>query len=541
MKRLILQIALVLGALVSCVAQKYATSVILDTDDIQARHKAEIVTILQQKLKERPLQQIYYLYDKSGEQEYTKSALKEEATTTIPSIDVLYIDISYIENKHTLKAKTDTSGKVISLLYQAPIESSIRSKVVHVPSSERTSYIESPYSIKYEQNIKSYKEYYNGKQPNKFKPGNESYKLALSKVKKKYASDLAKFNTRQRELVAQGIYDHIATNTQIAGKKIFTITDQTTNEKGKVELLKTDATLASGLQKGDDVNAYEIITLEGYTAFDYISVGTISEINDSYAMIKPVALVRKKLLKALDEGKQVVFSNNPAAMTRTYGHKTGDKVMVVVAKSCKDCVTPLEKNVLGSPQLGLYDESLNWITDRIKRDYKDEKFIDSDMQALQSSAVGSSYIFKDTKEGVTVTEVETGQVIATSKYRSSAISIVPAVDQEFLDVCTKSFDEPVTIIKTSKIKKDKVKRLWAFSPYGFTAYKYNFVSVSKEIVGEKEIERLEVIATGYPATSGSSPHCSLMELAVNSGEKELLKLINEGADVQIRPFMGKGK
>jgi len=312
--------------------------------------------------------------------------------------------------------------------------------------------------------------------------------------------------------------------------KIWRALDYSFDEKGKLEEFYIDAKLSDNLEIGDVINIYVKRMINDFVYYDYVSDVTVKEVTKDKVRVKPFSLMRKKIAEALEGDTDVVFTRNDR-LIKELNRGGAPYKRVQVISDCADCFTDLVRRMYRGGSTKLIARNFDGPRQHFAEKYKDEKFLDYNMEDFQGKQQGVDFIFESNVAGISATDVKTGRIAFVASKEKSGIGKIlnidgPSVSNLMMDIMDVDFE----IVKILKEKNGKLEKFVAYNPLGF-GRTYNIVKVIEEEVGGRPVNREEIIGKCYIGKVYSD---TLAEVKVAKGKKELYTALQNGEKIRYR-------
>jgi len=188
----------------------------------------------------------------------------------------------------------------------------------------------------------------------------------------------------------------------------------------------------------------------------------------------------------------------------------------------------LENAILRISKIQLIERALNKELDNLRAAYKDEKFMDYDIKKYQDKQIGVKYLLSYEDSNLNITDVATGKLISVDKKQGrrnwlfSGYTNSQAIKMSLLRIS----GESIELLKVVDEKKNKVKRIQVFHPFGFDpGDKLDISVLVEESIGDKKFIRKQYIAKGWVRYDKTSPNFGTIKIN-RKGGKALYKAIH---------------
>lgn len=460
------------------------------------------------------------------------AAYIDDGTKRKPYKKVVYIqNVSHFSDIGAITFKRDTSGRVVGAKYKfnANARSLIKtldlatSEIVHMEVYDATSM--SLYSPP------KWKDYLTS-DPDKFLARDaKKYKEAVLKLKKKSRAEILDILKKDvdRKVKAMPLPRLIAQSTD---DRIFEVTPNP-SFKGK-KLKEVEVILGDlPLKKGEELDIYRQVVLEGATYYEHITDFKVESVGDGTAVAKSNTIFgRKALAKAMQNNEKIIAAPDAVSkFVHQLGYGKKPKVNVTLKKSCNLCSFDRQKSLMDKPCVRLIEReaSLKYFQNILKS----EKYIDYPLDELQGKQLGAEILVTMEENFINGVDIATNREIYSEKNDIGFFNAGIQPDEYLYKILSqyRPDDFSMQIVSILDQKKKKVRRLLIYHPVNMPeGKKFNIVKREKEEVDGEVLYRSVKIGDGRVRKKLST---NLGELKVGKGKKDIKKELDNGTTLYL--------
>lgn len=330
--------------------------------------------------------------------------------------------------------------------------------------------------------------------PSKLQKSNaKEYNKQVAALRKKYDLQIQKEIDIAISKVASKTNIIVTGLKSIRDTRLFKISDfdkTTLDGKKKLKEFVIDAGLADDLQQGEMLDVVCKTQYGDFTTFEKIDFTHVEEANQNSSTCGSSLFSGKKLTNALRDNYEVYVSRSPLLLRELNKIEETTKT-VSLYKNCILCGLSFEQMLLKMANIELIERIplnlLTYFSDLSKSDVN----LNYNIEKIQGNQQGARYLLHFESNKITATDVETGRVITETTNNTGGWLELPENQKTlatrlFLDL----FEKEVEIIEVSSEKKNKVKYILAYHPFGFVRDQYfKIYEKTSETINGKSLER----------------------------------------------------
>jgi len=518
------------------ISQDYGSAIILNSDEISDELTRSIIDDFKSSFDKKKRGHVeFYSWDGESKSEPNLySPYKTGKEGEKPILKAVYLKANFSQDSKLKTAyKLDTLDKVEKMLvyYQTDFDPIL--KIIDLPTSEVDvfyKYDNSEWGVNNKFIVKNFKAYFGSDPRNMEKNNPRLFEINMKKYLKAEGDELKRFYEKKIKSFGERLEEVSNQLKNNNDSKIWRALDYSFDEKGKLEEFYIDAKLSDNLEIGDVINIYVKRMINDFVYYDYVSDVTVKEVTKDKVRVKPFSLMRKKIAEALEGDTDVVFTRNDR-LIKELNRGGAPYKRVQVISDCADCFTDLVRRMYRGGSTKLIARNFDGPRQHFAEKYKDEKFLDYNMEDFQGKQQGVDFIFESNVAGISATDVKTGRIAFVASKEKSGIGKIlnidgPSVSNLMMDIMDVDFE----IVKILKEKNGKLEKFVAYNPLGF-GRTYNIVKVIEEEVGGRPVNREEIIGKCYIGKVYSD---TLAEVKVAKGKKELYTALQNGEKIRYR-------
>ncbi|HFA50151.1 MAG TPA: hypothetical protein ENJ95_14165 [Bacteroidetes bacterium] len=511
--------------------EKTGIAVLVDKSQITDFYQKKIFGQFVENLKTSKRNN-YLIYDwKEKTHSVVYDRVLNENNTDQPVEQLVFVlpTIKY-ERIPALQLTADSTGKTVSAFYNMVFESDLYYKVIDFRTSEiiSTGEVKAAYADmhfpKNKLEVTDFAKYFKG-DPYRLKSTN--YKIYREGEKRTYLAYKEKINKiydKAAEHCAKSTATIPAIINGLQDKRVYKIINLDASKVGKklVEL-EMDGGDADFISKGDYVYLYENVSFGEKKTTKLLAAATVKGTSENKSALKIIPFQRKKAAKAITEKRDVFLVRNKNVINEI-NNKNGESYKISLDKNCLFCAHQLEMSLKKLEHIEILERAhmaeLKFFTEK----FKNEKFIDFDMDDMQGKQQGVQVVLQLQKKGIKATDVKTGRVLeaGTVTYDSKLATL-------FLDM----FDKEIELLEVSGQKKNKINEVIAYHPFGFVAgQKIYAFEVAEEKVGGKVLERNIELGEGRVQRLISD---KVAPVKITKGKKDIYAAKNANKKIRLMP------
>ncbi len=262
----------------------------------------------------------------------------------------------------------------------------------------------------------------------------------------------------------------------------------------------------------DTIGEFVVPELFGFYSIDDVQDGSITLNSNLFSKSKKVG-------EAHLAGKPLYASFNSSG----YGCKLNQQheFIKIGLSFGKRSIDEFEAGVSSFRNLMLIDLDFAPLVDLFRERFKQEKFINSD---FTPKSIGAKYLLNKDKDVVSLVDVATGEVIFNYN--------TPEGVKGLMDQTMGVFNQEIEIIKVTKEKKGKVKKVLLYSPFGFSGSS-NYVvykATYEEVNGKKLMRPIEIGQCNLYGSDG----VVVLESSVGGDDGEMYNAIQNNEEIFLR-------
>ncbi|GLR18776.1 hypothetical protein [Portibacter lacus] len=409
---------------------------------------------------------------------------------------------------------SDTTGKVKSALMNVNLDFTCNYKYLElgtgiVDIAKEAKMDPSKLSTKPEVINIEIGKYIKGKLPKK---DTKAFKELEEKIHNAYKSQVAKHYTDRVKSDYSVISEIRSTIFANSDPKPFEVTAEDAGKK-KISTFSFNAGSNQDIAKREAINVFKKVQIGDFEGFERIGTALTKEVGPDQSTAKFLISGGKGLKEAIDEKATIYAVRNETLLNKELKNKE-KQFRVSLEKECVFCNFDIQTQLADLYFINFIDKSDEFISKHFIEKYKGEKFIDDKVEDVLGLKEGIDHIISLTEQQIQVTSTETGQVVAKDK---------KDIDNDYRKLFLEVFTPQMKYLGIAKQKKDRVKRIYVYSPYGFiTRDPINIQSVKYEEISGKKFERKTDLGTAQFINS----HSELIgEIVLMKNEKDISKAI----------------
>ncbi|MEO1261450.1 MAG: hypothetical protein AAFZ15_21785 [Bacteroidota bacterium] len=480
----------------------------------------------------------YLFYDWNvNSNDVTYNEIINAQKTDQPPAQLIFMapSLTYSE-KPKLELTVDTTGKTTAAYYVMNYKSKIHYKVVEFKSSKimsvgvhETVYDGGPMDKNFIK-VPDFKKYFPG-DPAKMKNGNiKQYYDSEKKLYEKYKN---KINNWIKEGTEQCVKQTKNIPSLFNGLLDNNTYKMVNLDPAAIDKKLTDFEINGGKENAITLNdrffLYQKSDYNGKAIYKQIAWTRATEVGEKKSTLKVFPFEKKRAAEAIKENPDVFLVRNTNTINEML-NETGEKYIISIDKGCVLCNVVFEENLKKIEGIEIVERQHIPVLKYFMEKYKNEKFIDFNLDDLQGKQQGAQVILQPSAKGVKATDVKTGQLLETQSIRfSSDLSAM------FLNV----FNKKIEVLKITDQKKNKINEVMAYHPFGFIrGEKFLFYEIMEEKVAGQTLERMVEIGAGYVGKMASN---KVAAIKINKGKKEVSAAMNGGKNIRIVSKSEKSK
>lgn len=412
----------------------------------------------------------------------------------------------------------DTTGKVTNAYMDVNLDFTCNYKLFDIGSSRVLSAKQvvmdpSKLSMKSEQIKIDTKKFFTGKLPKK---DSKAYKEMEKRVYAEYGLRIAKHYENRIKSDYSIIREIRGDVLSLSDEKPFSVTPYDSSKK-RIKSFEMNAGKDQDINKLDAVHVFKKVKIGEMDGFERLGTAVVSQVESGTSKANFVISGGKKLKEAVAEEAVVYAVRNEGLLNKEVSNKE-EVFRVTLKKSCVFCDFDIQEQLADLYFINYIDRGDDFISKYFIESYKTEKFIDNDVENVVGRKEGVGYIIGSSKENIEITNTQTGQLLTQSRKE---------IKNDYRSLFLKVFEPRLKYVGIAKQKKDRIKRIYVYSPYGFKTSEYlKISSVYLEEVGGKKYERKTEIGNGQFIKS----HSELIgEIILQKNEKAISKAIQDGS------------
>jgi len=433
--------------------------------------------------------------------------------------------------KPEITTKVDTSGKIQSATFNIYYYIDCSMKTVNLATGEILN-ISKPEDLQYRSDMSDggkvsidVKKYFGNRKNSQIRKSWDTY---TRKIYKDYRDEL---ESKWNRLRSNRLKDVKTLRSRILDSQVAQVYKVTRDpeDDGLYRTVTVDFTDKTPLPKDGLLNIYIPIKIGDKDAVDYVTFVAIKSIEGDKATAgKTFIQGKKKFSRKLELAEEFYgVTENEFASLIINSDKEKINLGLEVDSKKKDYY---ERRILRLPTIALIERELEPELNALRALYKDERFMDYNMQDLQDKMQGVDYIVTIENENVNLTNVATGELVAVDTKEGrrnwffSGYSTLQAVNLALMEI----IDSKIELAEILSEKKGKVKKIRLYHPLGFELNEKIDISVVKtEEIGGKVYERKEYIGDGWVRSSEENPNFGELKVS-KKGRKPLGTAIKNG-------------
>ncbi len=426
----------------------------------------------------------------------------------------------------------DTNGIINSASFRLNYDVSYILKVVNV----KTGVVEdievvtlfkdkkSNFGPKYSLEI-NHKKYFGKKRKSSI--SSKQFQAIKKRLYKDYRASIDERFTDNRNQFIGELRNVVYTLNQAVDMNVYkvNIPDKNTDKIKKVTI---DGGSANRIFEGELLYIHAIVSIGDKKFSEVVSFVAADKVSPNKTICKKTFFQKKKkFTKIMKMYDQLYSVRNESAAKKILPMNPDDIVNLSMDLKKDNERWFFENYITKQPMINVIERKLDPELNQLRYIYKDERFIDYKLGAIQDQRLGAQYLLTYEDKNVNITNIATGKMVSVDSKQGAmnwylpGYSVIQSLNMALLKVSGKSIE----ILKVLKEKKNKVKIIQVYNPLGFKQGDALDISIIKsEEVNGKTYERKEFIAKGYVRSDSTLP--SVGELRITKkGQKALYTAI----------------
>ncbi|GLR18774.1 hypothetical protein [Portibacter lacus] len=362
----------------------------------------------------------------------------------------------------------------------------------------------------------NFEKYFVGNIP---KVGTKEYKAILDNIHAEYKSQIEMhyINRINKDYSMLGDIES-AINAQ-TDTSPFTI-EEIPDKKGKKMssfIIKAGKNVDLSAYQG--ISIYKKLTIAGEETVEQIGVAIVTDVDQTESTARFVFRGGKELSEAYQNGEEVFAVRNPALLNDMVSLREKE-FRVAIDNKCFFCNYEIQNQLSELYFIKLLERSDDFVSKYFIEKFKSEGFIDSAVEKVIGNQEGVDFSINADTKNVKVTNIATGAL------QSFALA---DIKNDYRILFLEMFPPQMKFLEIAKQKKDRVKNIYLYSPYGLqqTEYVYIYQVYYEEVLGEK-YRRTKELGNGQVRANYSD---LIADVALQKNEKQVSKAINAGTEL----------